>query len=308
MHPPGAGTADYLARLYSRSAANSFSIEKACAAEAIWALTVHRSAAEISSSFSLPAAVSRGRGRAAAGPAVPLLSVLNSEKATGVAMPPSCDVRMCKHLSTCALPLDLLLLLLLAGAAAATGSPARGFAAAPPPHSLNLTTASIQIKTPPAATAASRLPVYAALLSDRVFERSRSRWNITGTPHRSGGTTIAASHGAVISLELAAGAAQPVDSYRIETVAAAPPALPFPTVRIIGGDERGVLFGVGRLLRLLNASFNEGYGSHDLDGPCSRVELPLSPSSGREGGDEPRCLNISSQPDFAMRGHQLGYR
>jgi hypothetical protein len=55
-----------------------------------------------------------------------------------------------------------------------------------------------------------------------------------------------------------------------------------PLIAIIGNDERGVLFGVGRLLRTLHVS-------------AGRVALP----------DE---LNVISVPKYALRGHQLGYR
>lgn len=55
-----------------------------------------------------------------------------------------------------------------------------------------------------------------------------------------------------------------------------------PTVLVLGADTRGVLFGVGRLLR----------------------ELRLSPQSIRV----PAGLSIVSAPQVALRGHQLGYR
>src|SRR5262249_4667715 len=55
-----------------------------------------------------------------------------------------------------------------------------------------------------------------------------------------------------------------------------------PTVLVLGADARGVLFGVGRLLR----------------------ELRLSRGSVRVPGG----LSIVSTPEVALRGHQLGYR
>ena len=71
-------------------------------------------------------------------------------------------------------------------------------------------------------------------------------------------------------------------------------------MRIVGNDERGVLYGVGRLLRHLDGSFAESYGSRvAADGPRSSVLLAL-PASG--------TISITSSPDFPMRGHQLGYR
>ncbi len=127
-----------------------------------------------------------------------------------------------------------------------------------------------------------RAPLYAQLLADRVYDRARVRW-LLGTPSSGGATT------SVITIEVANRG--PTDGYRIEASTNG--------ARIIGFDERGVLFGIGRLLRLLNSSFHEDYGSNPGDGPRSSVLLPLQP-----GG----FLNISSSPQYPMRGHQLGYR
>ncbi len=55
-----------------------------------------------------------------------------------------------------------------------------------------------------------------------------------------------------------------------------------PAVVILGNDERGVLFGVGRLLR----------------------ELRMEPGSVSLRDD----LDITTAPKYALRGHQLGYR
>ncbi|MGH9372802.1 MAG: hypothetical protein ACRD15_14850, partial [Vicinamibacterales bacterium] len=55
-----------------------------------------------------------------------------------------------------------------------------------------------------------------------------------------------------------------------------------PAVLVLGADPRGVLFGVGRLLRELR---------------MTRTSLQL-----------PAALSIVSSPQIALRGHQLGYR
>lgn len=55
-----------------------------------------------------------------------------------------------------------------------------------------------------------------------------------------------------------------------------------PVVLVAGADARGVLFGVGRLLRNLQLERD-------------RVTVPIS-------------LNITSSPKYLLRGHQLGYR
>jgi hypothetical protein len=55
-----------------------------------------------------------------------------------------------------------------------------------------------------------------------------------------------------------------------------------PGVEIVGNDERGVLFGVGGLLRALEMR--------------------------RDSVTLPTALNITTAPKYALRGHQLGYR
>ena len=69
------------------------------------------------------------------------------------------------------------------------------------------------------------------------------------------------------------------DGFRIQTVNGADAA---PVVAVVGNDARGVLFGVGRLLRELRVA-------------PGHVALP-------EG------LNLASAPKYPLRGHQLGYR
>ena len=69
------------------------------------------------------------------------------------------------------------------------------------------------------------------------------------------------------------------DGFRIQTVNRADAA---PVVAIVGNDARGLLFGVGRLLRSLRVA-------------PGHVALP-------EG------LNLASAPRYPLRGHQLGYR
>ena len=69
------------------------------------------------------------------------------------------------------------------------------------------------------------------------------------------------------------------EGFRIQTVAEAQTA---PVIAIVGNDERGVLFGVGRLLRELRMT-------------SEQVALA--------GG-----LNVVSSPKYPLRGHQLGYR
>ena len=67
------------------------------------------------------------------------------------------------------------------------------------------------------------------------------------------------------------------EGYRVRVQARVPP-----TVLVIGNDPRGVLYGVGRLLRQLRLRRGEAY-------------LPAG-------------LNITTAPHYRLRGHQLGYR
>lgn len=94
------------------------------------------------------------------------------------------------------------------------------------------------------------------------------------------GPLAGSSNWAARGLRNAAAAADPGrEGYRLSLNKAGRGA---PTVLALGADSRGVLFGVGRLLR----------------------ELRLAPASIRV----PDGLAIVSAPQVALRGHQLGYR
>ncbi|RKN79228.1 alpha-glucuronidase family glycosyl hydrolase [Paenibacillus ginsengarvi] len=72
------------------------------------------------------------------------------------------------------------------------------------------------------------------------------------------------------------------EGYVLQTATAADVGSEAPVVRIVGADERGVLYGVGKLLRQLR--WGEGF-----------VRLDKS-------------LHIHTSPYSKLRGHQLGYR
>jgi hypothetical protein len=111
-----------------------------------------------------------------------------------------------------------------------------------------------------------------ALLVDAVAERTRIRWSVetSATPRKA--TPAIAIHRAAASSGL------PAEGYRLRTFDNAGA----PAVEIVGNDERGVLFGVGGLLRALEMR--------------------------RDSVTLPRDLNIATAPKYALRGHQLGYR
>ena len=128
-------------------------------------------------------------------------------------------------------------------------------AALNPAAALDLTNAAIQL--PPALSPREAKAV--SLLLEEVEKRSGIRWQTTS--------------GAPVSIEISR-ATGSAEGYRIQTTAH--------QVTVAGNDERGILFGIGRLLRELRIA----RGS---------IQLP-------DGFAE------SSAPRYALRGHQLGYR
>jgi len=115
------------------------------------------------------------------------------------------------------------------------------------------------------------------MLVDEVWKRTWVRWEKTANPPGGkapfivvGPARLLGEFGRVQASE--SGAAE---GYRIS-------ALEPNGVVVAGNDERGVLFGVGRLLR----------------------EMRMSPGKITLAGG----LDIDSAPDFPLRGHQLGYR
>ncbi|MBI5084656.1 MAG: hypothetical protein HZB13_08670 [Acidobacteria bacterium] len=118
------------------------------------------------------------------------------------------------------------------------------------------------VLTPPALTAVEKKA--AQVIVEEVEKRSRLRWTIAESPAIG-----------VPSITLRRTAARgPAEGYSIVTRGSA--------VEIAGNDERGTLFGAGRLLRELRM---------DRD----TVSLP-------DG------FTVTSAPKYPLRGHQLGYR
>lgn len=124
------------------------------------------------------------------------------------------------------------------------------------------------------------------MLVEEVEKRAQIRWPVMNAWPASNTTTIVV--GKRSALEAFAGAR----SAELETIArdSRPEGYQLvvksgtggATVFVIGNDARGVLFGVGRLLRELR---------------ISRGNVTLA-----------SALQISSAPKYALRGHQLGYR
>ncbi|HEX4947803.1 MAG TPA: glycoside hydrolase family 20 zincin-like fold domain-containing protein [Blastocatellia bacterium] len=103
------------------------------------------------------------------------------------------------------------------------------------------------------------------MLLEEVERRTQLRW----------ARADKATNGVNINLQRATNAASmPREGYRIQTTNNG--------VTITGNDARGVLFGVGHLLRTLKLE-------------KGKVSLPAP-------------LNVTTAPKYPMRGHQLGYR
>jgi hypothetical protein len=124
-------------------------------------------------------------------------------------------------------------------------------------HALDLTGATVV--TPPAFTGPERKA--AAMLLDEVEKRTGVRWP-------------AANSATGLRIELTDQRITPAEGYHIEVRGE--------SVHVAGNDARGVLFGIGRLLRELRME-------------RGAVTIP-------DGWSE------TSAPEYALRGHQLGYR
>ncbi|HUX88469.1 MAG TPA: alpha-glucuronidase family glycosyl hydrolase, partial [Chloroflexota bacterium] len=137
------------------------------------------------------------------------------------------------------------------------------------------------VVTPPNRTRVETNAI--AMLIDEVEKRSLLRWNQA--------TTWPTEPGPVILV----GTAQSLRSFRVATTdppaaTAAPEGYQLrvsdeaanSVVSIVGNDARGLLYGIGHLLRSLRLSHR-------------RASLPSD-------------LNVTTAPRYGLRGHQLGYR
>jgi hypothetical protein len=128
---------------------------------------------------------------------------------------------------------------------------------APALPALDLTRATIV--APASLTAREKKAV--TMLVEETEKRSQIRW------------PVAAAAGAGPSIQIAKGSG-PAEGYSLQATGS--------IVRVTGNDERGVLFGIGHLLRTMRYS-------------RGRVEAPDN-------------LRIATAPKSPLRGHQLGYR
>src|SRR5688572_14007421 len=114
------------------------------------------------------------------------------------------------------------------------------------------------------------------MLRDEVERRTGIRWeHAIGMP-AGGGPVIVAGQAAAVSTLLPAAAAPPTPAESFRTGVASR------QVYISGRDPRGVLYGIGHLLRKLEMRRGQ-------------VLLPAG-------------YGVSTSPETRLRGHQLGYR
>ena len=136
-----------------------------------------------------------------------------------------------------------------------------------------------------AGSSSPRVQQAATMLVEEVEKRSALRWPIVNARPQGGQPAIVV--GLQDSLEdfagpwketLAKTSQAGAEGYHLQTFSDAGTT----GVAVVGNDERGVLFGVGRLLRELHMSKQSVYA---------------------EGG-----LDVVTAPKYPLRGHQLGYR
>jgi hypothetical protein len=109
------------------------------------------------------------------------------------------------------------------------------------------------------------------MLIEEVERRTQIRWQrVDGK--------APATEGPVIVIEKPLKNNNKPEGYQIKTL----PKINSPSVFVAGNDTRGLLFGVGRLLRMLEMSKQQ-------------VRLPAN-------------VDVKTAPHYPLRGHQLGYR
>lgn len=142
---------------------------------------------------------------------------------------------------------------------------------------LDLTAATVVVRDAEAPEA-----VAATVLSEEVAGRTGLAWKVADSwPAEGPAVAVAVAHGrAVDGRPVPEGAAPDrAEGYAIRTDISDPGR---PVVWVVGADRRGALFGVGKLLRAVDAV----QGKVSLSAP----------------------LNLTSAPVYPMRGHQLGFR
>lgn len=137
----------------------------------------------------------------------------------------------------------------------------------------------------------ARLSTYADVLVDAIYKSSRCSWKRCSSVSAEQPEEDAAIVRLVVDAEL--GAELGSEGYELALEMEEDPAQGgVHKVYISGATDRAVLFGVGRLLREINADYNISY-SKALQGVCY------------VSTKHPRIVSI---PQYSMRQHQVAYR
>lgn len=146
---------------------------------------------------------------------------------------------------------------------------------------IDLTSATVVAYTQPVGPQAKAVQ----MLVEEVEKRTRIRWPVTRSV-RSAGAGPLIFVGTASELKSATDVPSSRELHKAEGYSiqmASHPSRPLrPIINVIGSDSRGVLFGVGRLLRTMRLERD-------------KVSIPSN-------------LSIVSSPFHSLRGHQLGYR
>lgn len=110
---------------------------------------------------------------------------------------------------------------------------------------IDLSSARILVEAP----ASQRADVYATMLSDEVFKRVFVRWPIVHADSANfSGVTITLATNSSTEVDRSSPGAE---GYELSVGAGG--------VRVTGADQRGLLYGVGRLIRQMNLTMSENY-------------------------------------------------
>ena len=120
-----------------------------------------------------------------------------------------------------------------------------------------------------------RQRVFADILISEVYKRSRCKWCLLGAK---GGAPSSPSTPVVVLRVADIQGTTSKEAYRVQTDNSAS------LVTVTGGSDRGLLFGVGRLLRLMNMDHQVSY--------TAKFKRVCSVAGG---------LIVISQPDYEMR-------
>ena len=147
---------------------------------------------------------------------------------------------------------------------------------------------SLTVITYPKEQSCERYKLYAKILADEVFKRSRYKWKVSEVEPD---FDVASQSTSTVYFRLAREIEESVgkEGYIIAQERALSGSA---VISICGATDRAILFGIGRLLREMTSDYHVSY-SKELQRVCYiSSEHPL----------------IMSAPEYRMRQHQIAYR